>query len=59
MAALRRGVLRAARLAGVTPKVGRGQKSTNYEPTLQIVRWVKTPPEFETPPEWLVRRQGS
>ena len=41
------------RLAGVKPMVlkGGGQKSTIYEPTFEVVRWVKIPAEFEMPPE--------
>ena len=37
-----------ARLAGVkpVPSGGGGQKSTNYEPTFAIVKWVKAPAEF-------------
>ena len=41
-----------ARLAGVRPVLsgGGGQKSTNYEPIFEIVKWVKTPAEFAEPP---------
>jgi hypothetical protein len=41
------------RLAGVKPVFlkSRGQKSTIYEPTFEVVRWVKIPAEFEMPPE--------
>ena len=28
-----------------------GQKTTNYEPSFAVVKWVKTPAEFEQPPD--------
>ena len=38
-----------ARLAGVRPvqSGGGGQKSTNYEPVFEVVKWATTPAEFE------------
>ena len=42
-----------AKLTGVKPVTsGSGaRKSTNYEPQFEIVKWVKTPQDFEAPPE--------